>query len=179
MFIGCGMSWAVHARQCGQRGPTIAVQTSPTLAAAAGPNAALPLHKCFAPCAALRTGATWRLGRNGCNDKPTGFDEPKTQEDPMGFRFQKRIPIFPGVYLNLSKSGVSVSLGGHGATVNVGTQRRTVTLGIPGTGMSYRMPVTGMIIGVIVGIALLLGLIWLIKPDLIQPALHWWQPKIF
>jgi hypothetical protein len=97
----------------------------------------------------------------------------------MGFRFQKRIPIFPGVYLNLSKSGVSVSLGGHGATVNVGSQRRTVTLGIPGTGMSYRMPVTGMIVVVIVGIALLLGLIWLIKPDLIRPALHWWQPKIF
>jgi hypothetical protein len=25
----------------------------------------------------------------------------------------------------------------------------------------------------------LAGLVWLIKPDLIRPALHWWQPKIF
>jgi len=24
-----------------------------------------------------------------------------------------------------------------------------------------------------------LGLIWLIAPDVIRPALHWWQPKIF
>ena len=97
----------------------------------------------------------------------------------MGFRFQKRIQIFPGVYLNLSGSGVSISLGGHGATVNLGSERRTVTLGIPGTGMSYKLPVTGAIIGIIVVVALALGLIWLIKPDLIKPALHWWQPKLF
>ena len=97
----------------------------------------------------------------------------------MGFRFQKRIPIFPGVYLNLSKSGVSVSLGGHGATVNLGSERRTVTLGIPGTGMSYKVPLTGAIVGGIVLLAVLLGLVWLLKPDLIKPALHWWQPKLF
>lgn len=97
----------------------------------------------------------------------------------MGLRFQKRIPIFPGVYLNLSKSGVSVSLGGHGATVNLGTQRQMVSVGIPGTGLSYRVPLTGAIIGGIVVLAVVLGLIWFIKPDLIRPALHWWQPKIF
>ena len=97
----------------------------------------------------------------------------------MGFRFQKRIPIFPGVYLNLSKSGVSVSLGGHGATMNLGTERRTVTLGIPGTGMSYKLPITGAIIGIILAVALVCGLVWLLKPELIKPALHWWQPKLF
>ena len=97
----------------------------------------------------------------------------------MGFRFQKRIQIFPGVYLNLSKSGVSVSLGGHGATVNLGSERRTVNIGIPGTGMSYRMPITGAIIGIILAVAVLLGLVWLLKPELIRPALHWWQPKLF
>ncbi|MEQ1698360.1 MAG: DUF4236 domain-containing protein [Hyphomicrobiaceae bacterium] len=97
----------------------------------------------------------------------------------MGFRFQKRIPIFPGVYLNLSKSGVSLSLGGHGATVNLGAQKRMVTVGIPGTGMSYRVPLTGALTLLIVGLIVVLGLVWLIAPDLIRPALHWWQPKIF
>ena len=97
----------------------------------------------------------------------------------MGFRFQKRIPIFPGVYLNLSKSGVSLSLGGHGATVNLGTERRTVNFGIPGTGMSYRMPLSGAIIGSLVAAIVVLALIWFLKPDLIRPALHWWQPRLF
>ncbi len=97
----------------------------------------------------------------------------------MGFRFQKRIPIFPGVWLNLSKSGVSVSLGGHGATANIGTQKRSVSVGIPGTGMSYRVPLTGIILGGLLILAVALGLVWLIMPDLIRPALHWWQPKIF
>jgi multisubunit Na+/H+ antiporter MnhB subunit len=97
----------------------------------------------------------------------------------MGFRFQKRIPIFPGVYLNLSKSGVSISLGGHGATVNLGGERKTVTLGIPGTGMSYKVPLTGAIVVGIMGLAVVAALIWFLAPDVIKPALHWWQPKIF
>ena len=97
----------------------------------------------------------------------------------MGFRFQKRIPIFPGVYLNLSKSGVSVSLGGHGATVNLGTQRRMVSVGIPGTGMSYRVPLTGVLTLAILALIAVAGLVYFIKPDLIRPALHWWQPKLF
>jgi hypothetical protein len=97
----------------------------------------------------------------------------------MGFRFQKRIPIFPGVYLNLSKSGVSVSLGGHGATMNLGTERRTVTVGIPGTGMSYKVPLTGALLGGIVVLAVVAALVWVLAPGLIKPALHWWQPKLF
>lgn len=97
----------------------------------------------------------------------------------MGFRFQKRIPIFPGVYLNLSKSGVSLSLGGHGATVNLGSERQTVNVGVPGTGMSYRMPITTTIIGVIVAVALILALVYFLKPELIHPLLHAWQPHLF
>ena len=97
----------------------------------------------------------------------------------MGFRFQKRIPIFPGVYLNLSKAGVSLSLGGHGATVNLGSERRTVTVGVPGTGMSYKVPLTGMLVGLILALAVVLALVWFIAPNLIKPALHWWQPKLF
>lgn len=98
----------------------------------------------------------------------------------MGLRFQKRIKIFPGVYINLSKSGVSASVGGHGATVNVGhTGKRMVTLGIPGTGLSYRVPLSGTILVGLIAVAVLFGIAFLIAPDAVRGALHWWQPKWF
>jgi len=97
----------------------------------------------------------------------------------MGFRFQKRVPIFPGVYLNLSKSGVSLSLGGHGASVNLGSERRTINFGIPGTGMSYRMPISTGIIGMVLVAVAVIALIYVLKPDLIKPVLHMWQPRLF
>jgi hypothetical protein len=56
----------------------------------------------------------------------------------MGFRFQKRIRIFKGLTLNLSKSGTSWTLGGPGASVNVRGDKVTGTVGAPGTGLSYR-----------------------------------------
>jgi hypothetical protein len=56
----------------------------------------------------------------------------------MGFRFQKRISIFPGFRLNLSKSGVSGSVGPRGADVNIGRHGVTTNAGIPDTGLSYR-----------------------------------------
>ncbi len=59
----------------------------------------------------------------------------------MGFRFQKRISILPGVRINLSKSGVSTSLGPRGADVNIGKDGVTTNAGIPGTGLSYRQKV--------------------------------------
>lgn len=55
----------------------------------------------------------------------------------MGFRFQKRIKVLPGVRLNISKSGVSTSLGGRGATVNIGKNGVRTTVGVPGTGLSW------------------------------------------
>jgi uncharacterized protein DUF4236 len=55
----------------------------------------------------------------------------------MGFRFQKRIRILPGVRINLSKSGVSTSLGGKGLTANLNDENVKTTVGIPGTGLSY------------------------------------------
>lgn len=54
----------------------------------------------------------------------------------MAFRFQKRIKLFTGTRLNLSKSGVSTSLGRTGAQITVGRQTRA-TVGIPGSGLSY------------------------------------------
>ncbi len=56
----------------------------------------------------------------------------------MGFRFQKRISILPGVRLNLSKSGASMSVGPRGASVNIGKRGIFGNVGIPGTGLSYR-----------------------------------------
>ena len=56
----------------------------------------------------------------------------------MGFRFQKRILIFKGLTLNLSKSGTSWTVGGPGASVNVRGEKVTGTVGAPGTGLSYR-----------------------------------------
>jgi hypothetical protein len=98
----------------------------------------------------------------------------------MGLRFQRRIRIFPGVYINLSKSGVSASVGGKGATVNIGTTgRKMITLGIPGTGLSYRVPLSSTIIMLLLAVIVLFGIAYLIAPDTVRIALHWWQPKWF
>ena len=35
-------------------------------------------------------------------------------------RFRKRIKVFPGFYLNISKSGITSSIGGNGASVTIG-----------------------------------------------------------
>jgi hypothetical protein len=55
----------------------------------------------------------------------------------MGWRFQKRVKIAPGVTLNVSKSGPSVSFGTRGARVSFGRKGARETVGIPGTGISY------------------------------------------
>jgi hypothetical protein len=53
------------------------------------------------------------------------------------FRFYRRLHIFPGLSLNLSKSGPSVTVGMRGAHVTVGRSGVTRTVGIPGTGLYY------------------------------------------
>ncbi len=55
----------------------------------------------------------------------------------MSLRFRKRIKIFPGVWFNLSKSGISTSIGGKGLTVNLKDGKNKTTVGIPGSGLSY------------------------------------------
>lgn len=55
----------------------------------------------------------------------------------MGFRFQKRLRIFPGLTLNLSKKGVSTSIGVRGARITRGHGKTRVTVGIPGSGLSH------------------------------------------
>jgi hypothetical protein len=56
----------------------------------------------------------------------------------MGFRFQRRIRIAPGLRLNLSNRSASLSVGGRGAwtTFRPGHKIRS-TVGIPGSGFSY------------------------------------------
>lgn len=55
----------------------------------------------------------------------------------MGFRFRRRLKLFPGVSLNISKTGVSTSVGVPGATVNLRGDRTRTTVGLPGSGISY------------------------------------------
>jgi hypothetical protein len=58
-------------------------------------------------------------------------------EIDMGLRFQKRIRIFKGLTINLSKTGASLSVGGRGATVNFSKRGTKTTVGLPGSGISY------------------------------------------
>ena len=53
------------------------------------------------------------------------------------FRFYRRISIFPGLSVNVSKSGPSLTVGMRGAHVTVGGSGIRKTVGIPGTGIYY------------------------------------------
>ena len=55
----------------------------------------------------------------------------------MGLRFRKRIRLFPGLWLNASKSGITTSIGGDGVTVNYGKAGTRTTVSAKGTGLSY------------------------------------------
>jgi hypothetical protein len=56
----------------------------------------------------------------------------------MGWRFQKRIKIAPGLRLNISKSALSLTGGVEGASVSLGKDGQHINLGAPGTGLSTR-----------------------------------------
>lgn len=56
----------------------------------------------------------------------------------MGFRFRPRLRIMRGLYVSLSKSGVSTSIGWRGATLNLSKTGVQTTVGLPGSGLSYR-----------------------------------------
>ena len=61
----------------------------------------------------------------------------------MAWRYRKRIKIAPGVYINLSKSGVSTTIGTKGASVNIGKNGTYLNTGIPGTGLYNRRKLSG------------------------------------
>lgn len=54
-----------------------------------------------------------------------------------GWRFRKRIRLLPGLWLNVSKSGITTSIGGDGMTVNYGKPGTRITLSARGTGLSF------------------------------------------
>ncbi|MBI3811282.1 MAG: DUF4236 domain-containing protein, partial [Nitrospirae bacterium] len=56
----------------------------------------------------------------------------------MGWRFRRRVRLFPGFYVNLSKSGMSATVGMRGFSVNVGQKGSYLNTGIPGTGIYDR-----------------------------------------
>jgi Protein of unknown function (DUF4236) len=55
----------------------------------------------------------------------------------MGWRFQRRKKLFPGVTLNLGKRGPSLSAGPRGARVTAGRRSLTATVSLIGTGLAY------------------------------------------
>lgn len=63
----------------------------------------------------------------------------------MGWRFRKRIKIFPGFYINISKSGLGINIGPKGANVSLGPNGTYVNTGIPGTGLYRRDKVNSSI----------------------------------
>ena len=55
----------------------------------------------------------------------------------MSWRYRKRISIFPGLRVNLSKSGASVSVGHRGFWYTASSRGRRLTAGIPGSGLFW------------------------------------------
>lgn len=55
----------------------------------------------------------------------------------MGLRFRKSLKLFPGLRLNVSKTGVSTTVGPRGATTNFSARGARTTLSWLGTGLSY------------------------------------------
>jgi len=58
-------------------------------------------------------------------------------DDDGSFRFYRRVHIFPGLTVNVSKSGPSLSVGVRGAHVTIGKRGIRRTVGIPGNGIYY------------------------------------------
>jgi len=55
----------------------------------------------------------------------------------MSLRFFTRKKLFPGVTLNMSKSGPSLSFGPRGLKHTIGARGSRSTVGLPGSGLHY------------------------------------------
>ena len=55
----------------------------------------------------------------------------------MGWRFQRRKKLLPGVTLNVGKRGAGVSIGPRGAKLSASPRGLTATLSLLGTGLAY------------------------------------------
>jgi Protein of unknown function (DUF4236) len=55
----------------------------------------------------------------------------------MGWRFQRRRKVLPGLTLNVGKRSASLSAGPRGAKLNMGARGLTATASLLGTGLAY------------------------------------------
>ena len=55
----------------------------------------------------------------------------------MGWRFQRRKKLFPGVTLNVGKRGADLSVGRRGARVSASPRGVGASLSLLGTGLGY------------------------------------------
>jgi Protein of unknown function (DUF4236) len=55
----------------------------------------------------------------------------------MGWRFQRRRRLLPGLTLNIGKRGLSVSAGPRGAKLTAGRRGVAATVSLLGTGLAY------------------------------------------
>ena len=62
----------------------------------------------------------------------------------MAWKFRKRLTLFPGFRINLSKSGLSATVGIRGLSVNVGKNGAFLNTGIPGTGIYDRKRISAI-----------------------------------
>jgi len=60
----------------------------------------------------------------------------------MGWSFRRRIKVIPGVYLNVSKRGVSATVGVRGASLTFRDDGIYSNVGIPGTGLYNRQKIS-------------------------------------
>lgn len=58
-------------------------------------------------------------------------------------KFRRRAKLFPGVYLNFSRSGISTTIGVPGASINFNKYGTYLNTGIPGTGFYDRKKIGG------------------------------------
>ena len=72
----------------------------------------------------------------------------------MSVNYRKRVGLLPGLFLNLSKSGISTTFGKKGLGINIGKNGTSYYAGIPDSGLYSRKKVSNY------GIALDLIKIW-------------------
>lgn len=63
----------------------------------------------------------------------------------MGWSFRRRIKVIPGVYLNVSRRGVSATVGVRGASLTFRGDGTYANVGIPGTGVYGRQKISAKV----------------------------------
>lgn len=61
----------------------------------------------------------------------------------MAWQYRKRVKVAPGVYMNITKNGISTSVGVRGASMTFGKNGTYLNTGIPGTGFYKRQRIGG------------------------------------